>query len=224
MQHRCITNGGTTEDAYNDTLLLFEAKLTLTNKGLHDFLEMSFILLPVEMLRVNPQLAAELNYNRDVLHVYVEQNFSRLNICQKTIVITMFNAIGQGKGVVFFLDSPGGLGKTFVYSVLLASVRQDIHVTIGVASSGIAALLLEGGRTSHSVFKIPIAFGRDSMCSIHVQSIFAKLLREAKLIVWDEAPTQHRHCAKAVDRTLRDIMQHPDSPFGGEVVIFEGDF
>jgi len=37
MQHQCMTNGGTTEDAYNNTLLLLEAKLALTNKGLHDF-------------------------------------------------------------------------------------------------------------------------------------------------------------------------------------------
>ncbi len=93
-----------------------------------------------------------------------------------------------------------------------------------VASSGIAALLLEGGRTTHSVFKILIALGRDSMCSIPVQSDSAELLREAKLIVWDEAPAQHRHCAEAVDRTLRDIMRRPDSPFGGKVVVFGGDF
>jgi hypothetical protein len=46
MRHRRITNGGTTEDAYNDTPLLLEAKLALTNKGLHDFPEMSLILPP----------------------------------------------------------------------------------------------------------------------------------------------------------------------------------
>jgi hypothetical protein len=50
------------------------------------------------------------------------------------------------------------------------------------------------------------------------------MLREAKLIVWDEARAQHRHCAEAVDRTLRDIMQRPYSPFGGKVVVFGGDF
>jgi len=33
--HRRITNGSTVEDAYNDTLLFLEAKLTLMNKGLH---------------------------------------------------------------------------------------------------------------------------------------------------------------------------------------------
>jgi hypothetical protein len=191
MWHQRITNGGTANDAYNDTLLLLEAKLALTNEGLHDFPEMSLALPPVKMLRVNLQLAAELDYDRDVLHGYINQNLPRFNICQEIAVTTMFNAIAQGEGAVFFLDGLGGSGKTFVYKVLLALVRRDGHVAIGVASSDIAALLLEGGRTAHSVFKIPIALGKDSMCSIPVQSDSAELLWEAKLIVWDEAPTQH---------------------------------
>ncbi len=103
----------------------------------------------------------------------------------------MFNVIAQGEGAVFFLNDPGGSGKTFVCSVLLASARRDGHVAIKVSFSGITAILLEGGRTSHSIFKIPIAIGKDSMCSILVQSDSVKLLREAKLIVWDEAPAQH---------------------------------
>jgi hypothetical protein len=88
----------------------------------------------------------------------------------------MFNVVAQGEGAIFFLDGPGGLGKTFVYSVLLASVQQDRHVAIEVASFDILILLLEGGRTSHLVFKIPITIGRDSMCSIPVQSDSAELL------------------------------------------------
>jgi hypothetical protein len=57
MRHRRITNGGTTDDAYNDTLLLLKAKLALTNKGLHDFPEMPLALPPIKMMRVNFQLA-----------------------------------------------------------------------------------------------------------------------------------------------------------------------
>jgi len=81
MRHRRITNGGITDDAYNNTLLLLEAKLALTNKGLHDFPKMPLVLPFVKMLRVNPQLAAELDYDKDVLHGYINQNFPRLNIC-----------------------------------------------------------------------------------------------------------------------------------------------
>jgi hypothetical protein len=133
-RHRRITNGGIVKDAYNDTLLLLEAKLTLTNKSLDDFPKMLLALPPAEMLRVNPQLAAELDYDRDVFHGYIDQNLPRLNIFRETVVIIMLNAIAQGKGAVFFLDGSCGSGKTFIYSVLLASIQRDRHATITVAS------------------------------------------------------------------------------------------
>jgi hypothetical protein len=53
-------NGGTAQDAYNDTLLFLEAKLVLTNKSLHDFLELLLALPLAKMLHVNPQLIMEL--------------------------------------------------------------------------------------------------------------------------------------------------------------------
>ncbi len=88
----------------------------------------------------------------------------------------MFNVVTQGEGAIFFLDGPSGLGKTFVYNVLLASIWRDGHITIKVASSGITTFLLKGGWTSYSVFKIPIAIGRDSMCSIPMQNNSTELL------------------------------------------------
>nr|GFB84396.1 hypothetical protein [Tanacetum cinerariifolium] len=51
----------------------------------------------------------------------------------------------------------------------------------------------------------------------------------ASLIIWDEAPLQHRHAFEAVDQTFRDICKH-DNPnaenevFGGKVVVLGGDF
>jgi hypothetical protein len=120
--HRRIIDGGIAKDAYNDTPLLLEPKLTLTNKGLHDFPKMLFALPLAEMLRVNPQLTAELDYDRDVLHGYVDQNLPRLNICEETTVTIVFNAIAQCEGAIFFLDGPSGSGKTSVYNMLLASV------------------------------------------------------------------------------------------------------
>jgi hypothetical protein len=71
-RHRCNTNGGIAKDAYNNTLLLLEAKLVLMNKGLHDFSKMPLALPLEKMFCVNPQLAAKLDYNRDVLHGYVD--------------------------------------------------------------------------------------------------------------------------------------------------------
>lgn len=99
-----------------------------------------------------------------------------LNLNQALDVASVLNVVRRGKGNVFFLDRPGGFDKTFVYSVLLAAVRREGSVALVVASSEIAALLLHGGRTSHSAFRIPIDLNRESMCNISTNSNAAKLI------------------------------------------------
>jgi hypothetical protein len=130
----------------------------------------------------------------------------------------------------FFVDGLGGTSKTFFYSCLLSTVRAQGRVAIAVASSGIAALLLDGGRTAHSRFKIPVQdLNSTSTCYISRDSDLAALLQAAALIVWDEAVMMHRHVFEAVNRSLQDIMAviNPTFkflPFGGLVVVFGGDF
>jgi len=92
-----------------------------------------------------------------------------------------------------------------------------------VASSGIASLLLRGGRTAHSTFKIPITIHESSTCSIKKNSDMAELILTADLVIWDKAPMQHRHIHDAVDRTLQDI-RNSDALFGGLSIVFGGDF
>jgi len=53
----------------------------------------------------------------------------------------------------------------------------------------------------------------------------ANLVKEASLIIWDEAPMMSRYCFEALDRSLSDIIgKQSDKPFGGKVVVFGGDF
>jgi hypothetical protein len=121
------------------------------------------------------------------------------------------------------LDGPGGTGKTYLYNIILAQLRSEGKVCLAVASSGIAAELLIGGRTAHSRFKIPLGVSAESMCNISVNSDLAKLLQKTDLIIWDEVPMCHKNVVETVDRTLRDIMQK-DEPFGGITILFGGDF
>ncbi|GJY33605.1 DNA helicase [Tanacetum coccineum] len=51
-----------------------------------------------------------------------------------------------------------------------------------------------------------------------------KLLADADLIIWDEAPMNDRRCFEALDRSLRDIVVEPSSLFGGKLVLLGGDF
>jgi hypothetical protein len=130
----------------------------------------------------------------------------------------------------FFVDGLGGTGKTFLYSYLLSTVRAQGRVTIAMASSGIAALLLDEGRTIHSRFKILVqGLNSTSTCYISKDSELAALLQAAALIVWDEAVMMHMHVFEAVNKSLQDIMvvinpAFKFPPFSGLVVVFGDDF
>ena len=64
------------------------------------------------------------------------------------------------------IDAPGGTGKTFLLNLLLVKVRFDKKITLAVASSGIAATILEVGRIAHSTFKLPLKICTDDVSSI----------------------------------------------------------
>lgn len=103
------------------------------------------------------------------------------------------------------------------------------RIVLPVATSGIAATLLPGGRTAHSRFKIPIDLHEHSMCDIKPRTMLAELIEQTSLIIWDEAPMAHRHTFEALDRTLRDIKSIKDpaaihKEFGGITVLLGGDF
>ncbi|GFH29192.1 ATP-dependent DNA helicase [Haematococcus lacustris] len=137
--------------------------------------------------------------------------------------------LGQRRSKAYFVYSPGGCGKTFIFDLLLASIRSQGKIALAVASSGIASLLLPGGSTAHSRFKIPIQIHAESFCSVPASSDVAALLRCTHAIFWDEAPMAHKHCFKALDRTLRDLMTTEDEQaagqlFGGKVVVMGGDY
>lgn len=133
------------------------------------------------------------------------------------------SSVSRQKGGVFFLHGYGGTGKTFMWRTLAASLRSRCQIVLTVATSGIASLLLPGGRTAHSKFKIPVPTLENSMCNIEGVSELAQLLKLTKLIIWGEAPMAHKFCFEALDRTLKDILNN-DKNFGGKVIVFGGDF
>jgi PIF1-like helicase/Helitron helicase-like domain at N-terminus len=168
-------------------------------------------------------IAEELNYNTVELQSKWKQGYNQTNHQQRIIFDSIISAVESGNGGLFFIDGPGGTGKTFVENLILARVRCTGRIALAVASSGIASILLDGGRTSHSRFKIPLDILNDSVCDVKVQSTLAELFRQTVLIIWDEAPAQNRYCFEAVNRTLKDICNN-DQWFGGIVTVFSGTF
>nr|XP_009795470.1 PREDICTED: uncharacterized protein LOC104242160 isoform X2 [Nicotiana sylvestris] len=150
------------------------------------------------------------------------QLHKRLNKNQLTAYDVIINRVFSNKAGAFFIDSPGGTEKTFLYRALLATVRSMGYIALATATSGVAASILSGGRTAHSRFKIPIDIDENVSC-ISKQSALASLIRDAKLIVWDEASMANKRMLEVFDLLLKDLMD-TNVLFGGKVVVFGADF
>ncbi|CAN1731989.1 ATP-dependent DNA helicase pif1 [Linum perenne] len=177
----------------------------------------------------NSLLSDELHWNEEEMRDVFNTNYRKLNEEQKIAFDMITTAVHEKNGKCFFVEGPGGTGKTFLWKVISAKLRSEGKIVLCVATSGIAVLLMEGGHTTHSKFHIPIKLTETSTCDIFHGTEVAELIQQASLIIWDEAPMAHKFCMEALDRTLLDLLQvHPtnseERPFGGLSVVFGGDF
>jgi hypothetical protein len=176
-----------------------------------------------DWLETNRLLEVEHDYNVEVLQAEVAMAIESLNDGQRAAYNGVIDVYAAHHAKVIFIDGPGGTGKTYTENLILNVVRSCGDIALVVASSGIAALLLSGGRTTHSYLKIPIALDRKSFCYIRKQDDLTTLIRQTKLILWDEAPMTNKFAFEAVDQTLRDLTNR-NEPFGGIVFVMSGDF
>ena len=122
----------------------------------------------------------------------------------------ILKSVTNNQGHLFFIHAAGGCGKTFLYNTIATEVRRREQVVLYVASSEIAALLLDGGRTSHSCFKIPLSINEDSVAGLKWNSYMFPVIQQTKVIIWDEVPIQHKYDIDTVDQCLRDLLKVSD--------------
>lgn len=182
------------DDVRDFGLYLIDQDLRLHGMSLSSFPSMPAIVQDWEEHLDNPYLTEQLNYDVDNEELLSQQNVPLLNREQRIAFDEVYASASVAEGKLYFLHGPGGTGKTFVYSTLCSSIRAKGWIVLCVASSGIAALLLPGGHTAHSTFAIPVeTLAEDSSCHIDKNSKHAEMLRAVRLIIWDEAVTQHRY-------------------------------
>ena len=122
-----------------------------------------------------------------------------------------------------FLDGPGGTGKTFLYRALINRLIAERKSVVVAATTGLAAILLEGGRTVHSTFGIPLEVSSDTISLIKHRTKKAQKLLQADLIIIDEASMLSCNILSVIDRLLRDLTNN-NHPFGGKCFFMGGDF
>ncbi|KAL6662326.1 hypothetical protein ACP70R_000185 [Stipagrostis hirtigluma subsp. patula] len=170
----------------------------------------------------------EMSYDVDALDRNSRVLYEQLNPDQVRAYNEIVNCVTNNVPGFFFVSGYGGTGKTFLWNAIVSALRAQRKIVLTVASSGVAALLLPGGRTAHSRFKIPIDIDDRTVCDVKRGSMLAELIIKTSLVIWDEALMTHRKCFETLDRTFRDLMsvENPGASelvFGGKVIVLGGD-
>ena len=152
------------------------------------------------------------------------EKYAQLNNGQKYAVDTILNAVlSNSTNRLYFIDGPGGTGKTFLYETLYYLLKAKNFEIISVAWTGIAALLLPNGVTLHSRFKLPLKIDATSTIGIRAGSKAAREINAANVMFLDEASMCSANVLNIIDRGLQDIRDCT-LPFGGMFLILGGDF
>ncbi|VDL83924.1 unnamed protein product, partial [Nippostrongylus brasiliensis] len=148
--------------------------------------------------------------------------YATLNDGQKLAADDILTAVHRRTNRCFFIDGPGGSGKTYLYNTIYnIAVGRRLKV-LCVAWTGIAANLLPRGRTVNSAFKLIVA-DENKSSSMKRQQREARILIDTDVIIWDEISMASKFAFEAVDALLRDLMQN-GAPFGGKLIVVGGDF
>ncbi|XP_027101097.1 ATP-dependent DNA helicase PIF1-like [Coffea arabica] len=146
-----------------------------------------------------------------------------LNQKQKEAFNLISERVYSNKSGAFFIDGSKDIGKTFLYHALLVDIRSKGYIVLPIATSSIAASILCGGRIAHARFKISIDISDRSTRRVSKQNSLATLIRESKLIIWDETPISKQASIEGLDDLLKNIMNSSEI-LGEKVVVLGGDF
>ncbi|CAG8775701.1 14978_t:CDS:2, partial [Cetraspora pellucida] len=112
-----------------------------------------------------------------------------------------------------------------IYDKIIYHIYNNKPLTIFInRRAGRAALNYSGGRTAHSLFRIPVEYNDDGCkCQINPESECAELIQKSSAITWDELPMAQKGNIEAVDILMCNICKC-NLPFRGKIFIGAGDF
>ena len=124
---------------------------------------------------------------------------------------------------IFFIDAPGGTGKTFVLNTIAAYLRSKVKVVLANASNGNADILLARGCTAHARFNIPLKNILDTYCEVTARLDAGKTIISSDMIIWDESSMISKTVMASVYRLLQNLISNTNF-LGIKVMDFPGDF
>ncbi|KAF1885860.1 hypothetical protein Lal_00042734 [Lupinus albus] len=183
----CIRLMLSDEELQNLTLVEIEKQLQRNRRSLRDYPTMPYPKGYITRQLGNRLIYDELNYDTNELKDNFNLLFQSLTDEQCGIFKTIMEVVNQEHGRMFFLYGYGRTGKTHMWRTLTYALRSQKQI-----------VLTEGEQ--HTKFKIYVPSLENSICNIHQGSELVGLLKQTKLIIYDEALMSQNFCFEALDK------------------------
>ena len=160
---------------------------------------------------------------------YFDENEPKLTHEQRAVLNAVVNAIEDNSVPqrCFFVDGPGGRGKSFLIKVIAAWARRDGRFRAwNGALTGMVSMMYPHGITLHKTFKLPLEVDITNgipPSSVEAHSVHGNRLAQFDVFLIDELPMLHSVHLTLIDECLRNV-RGDRRPFGGAVIVGAGDF
>ena len=182
----------------NFALLQIENELAFFSRRLSDFSLPNVSDSDCRQLRamsdyelLSKHFCSETDFSYQELAEFVElccgTETGSLNQSQRAVFDFVVSKVRSCEQCLLFIDARGGTGKTYTLNAILAAARtmhkNVVSPALALATSGIAATQLKGGRTFHSKMRAPLVIKEHSaVLDISVQHYWQTLLRSLCLL------------------------------------------
>ncbi|EIW80855.1 hypothetical protein CONPUDRAFT_30488, partial [Coniophora puteana RWD-64-598 SS2] len=131
----------------------------------------------------NYLIAEQRDYDQEEQQQLAAGRIPYLNQEQKSVFDAIVDSVQNQYGHYFCVHGSGGTGKTFLCNTICYALCAEGQIVLCVALSGIASLLLLGGHTVHSHFKILIQLFENSTYNIGKQTMAADLIQADEVVI-----------------------------------------
>jgi len=171
---------------------------------------------------------------KKVLRDMLQRRFSKeqRNVYDKICKKLQRHDIRSTKPCLIYIDGKFGRGKTHVLKAVSRFIRAQGKIALTCGTTGKASLHLEGGRTAHNLFNIPVKpaglpeedIQWEQGCNLKPGTARAELILNCAAILWDEFASANQKDVDKVNEICQELTGNYGVPFGGIPLLAAGDF
>ncbi|XP_055347620.1 uncharacterized protein LOC129594821 [Paramacrobiotus metropolitanus] len=112
--------------------------------------------LPVPKRKLSEITKETMQFDAKTCAAEATESIEKLNDGQRGFFVSVLTNVENGTGGAYYLDGGPGRGKSFLLKTVINYFRGMKKIVLCCASTGFVAVMYDGGRTAHNLFRLDV--------------------------------------------------------------------